>query len=60
MTPNSELKLPPKGFILYLKFLLRFWSYNNSDACEKKTCGTQGNASLAWRKYYSQTSLNPK
>ena len=35
MTPNSELnwelKYPPKkGVILYLKFLLHFWSYNNS------------------------------
>ena len=36
MTPNSELKEEliennlQKGVILYLKFLLHFWSYNNS------------------------------
>ena len=34
MTPNSELKQelnnPKKGVILYLKFLLHFWSCNNS------------------------------
>ena len=34
MTPNSELNQelnnPLKGVILYLKFLLDLWSYNNS------------------------------
>ena len=71
---QSSLKKRPalkaKGFFSQLRRLRLRPLAEHVSACgrrneaprrtREKTCGTQRNASLAWNKYYSQTSQNPK